>query len=80
MSIEKNKPQENLLEWAQKRALEYVEAGKLKEALDSMVSDLNKDADRPAMQKQMIAMMALELRNKKDLTEEEVIDWIKGFN
>jgi len=70
---------QDMTEFAKKRALSYVESGDLKGAIDSMVSDLNKDQTRPDMQKQMIGMMALDLRNKPGLTEAEVVDFIKGF-
>ena len=70
---------ENFTAWAKKRALEYVKRGELKQAIDSMVSDLNKDNSRPEEQKQMIAMTGLTLRNEKNLKEEEVLSFIEGF-
>lgn len=76
-TVEKN-PQN--LDWAKQRAMEYVEQGDLKSAIDSMVSDLSKDKDRPDMQKSMIAMMGMELRSNPNLTKEKVIEFIKGFN
>jgi len=66
-------------EWAKERALAYVDQGQLKVAIDSMVSDLSKDPARPREQQSMIAMMALDLRNKPNLTKEEVTEWINGF-
>jgi len=71
--------EENHTAWAKKRALEYVDRGQLKEAIDSMVSDLNKDASQPKEQIMMAVMMGLSLRNRPDLTEKEVRDFIEGF-
>jgi len=62
------------------RALEYVEQGDLKGSIDSVVSDMNKDKSRPEMQKSMIVMMGMGLRNESNLTKEKVIEFIKGFN
>ena len=70
---------ENFTAWAKKRALEYVSQGKLKEAIDSMISDLNKDDSRPQDQKHMIGMMGMMLRNQPNLSEKEVRDFIEGF-
>ena len=69
-----------MTEFAKKRALEYVAQGQLKEAIDSMFSDLSKDPTRPAMQQQMIGAMAMSLRNKPDLSERDVVEFIEGFN
>lgn len=70
----------NTLDLAKQRAMEYVEQGDLKSAIDSIVSDLSKDKNRPEMQKSMIAMMGMELRSNPNLTKEKVIEFIKGFN
>ena len=72
-------PKENFTALAKKRALEYVSQGKLKEAIDSMVSDLNKDDSRPQDQKHMVGMMGMMLRNQPNLNEKEVRDFIEGF-
>ena len=70
---------ENLTVWAKKRALDYVSQGKLKEAIDSMVSDLGKDDSRPQDQKHMIGMLGMMLRNQPGLSEKEVREFIDGF-
>ncbi len=70
---------ENFTAFVKERALEYVSQGKLKEAIDSMVSDLNKDDSRPQEQKDVIVMMGMDLRNQPNLTKKEVIDFIEGF-
>jgi len=71
---------ESNLNWAKQRAMEYAERNDLKGAIDSMVSDMNKDKSRPEMQKSMIVMMGMGLRNESNLTKEKVIEFIKGFN
>jgi hypothetical protein len=78
-NLEQMGNQENVTALAKKRALEYVNRGKLKEAIDSMVSDLGKDDSRPEEQKSMITMMGLSLRNQPTLSEQEVRDFIVGF-
>lgn len=70
---------ENRTALAKKRALEYVSQGKLKEAIDSMVSDLSNDDSRPQEQKHMIGIMGMELRNQPHLSEKEVREFIEGF-
>jgi len=66
-------------QWAAQRALELLAQGKLKEAVDSMVSDLSKDPTRPEGQKRMIGMMGMSLRNDPELNEQKVREFIKGF-
>ena len=61
------------------KALRYLDEGQLKQAIDSMVSSLSEDPNRPEEQKQIIAMMGLDLRNKRDLNERDVRDFINGF-
>src|SRR3989344_5504842 len=39
--------QKNHTKWSQERAMEYVGRGELKQAIDSMVSDLAKEENRP---------------------------------
>lgn len=65
--------------WAKKRALKCLEQGQLLDAIDSMVSDLSKDTSRHPDQMHMIGMMGMILRNKEDLTEGEVREFIVGF-
>lgn len=72
-------PENNPTAFAKQRALEYLKQGKLKESIDSMVSDLSKDESRPEGQKKMIGMMGMDLRNKTDLTEKDVRDFIEGL-
>lgn len=74
-----NPPQESMTTLAKRRALDYLNQGNLKAAIDSMVSDLNKDASRPPEQKRMITFTGLDLRNQPNLSEQEVRDFIEGF-
>jgi len=67
-------------QWAEQRAIALMANGKLKEAIDSMVSDLGKDPTRPEMQKGMIGMMGLSVRNDPQLDEKKVRDFIEGFS
>jgi hypothetical protein len=62
---------------AKERALEYVSRGKLKEAINGMLSDLNKYS--PDSLSPIIFLMAAALTHKKDLTEKEARDFIEGF-
>ena len=70
---------EEYTRWAAKRALELLEQGNLKQAVDSMVSDLSKDHTAPEAQKRMIGMMGLSLRNDPELNEQKVREFIEGF-
>jgi len=64
---------------AKKRALELLEQGELKQAIDSMVADLAKDPTRSETQKSMIGMMGMTLKNEAILDEQKVRTFIKGF-
>jgi hypothetical protein len=69
----------DLTEWAKDRANSYLEQGKLKEAIDSMVSDLGKDPNKAEEQKDLIRMMGMTLRNDPELNEEKIREFIDGF-
>lgn len=66
--------------WAKKRALEILQGGDLKEAIDSMVSDLAKDPTRPEEQVRMLTMMGMITRDDPGLDEKKVREFIEGFN
>ena len=65
------------LAWCKQRALEYVDAGDLKNAVNSMTSDLNKHpetADYPAV---LIQLVIMDIANNN---VQGVRRWIEGFN
>lgn len=68
------------LEWAKKRALEYLDAGDLDHAFTSMLSDLRKHEE---LEKhcgiELGVMMAVGLRGWVS-NPDEVRRWIVGFN
>lgn len=72
--------QESLLSIAKTRAEGFLKQGDFKGAIDSFVSDIKKDETRPEQQRDLIVMMGLELRNKTDLKEDDVREFIDGFN
>ena len=66
------------LDWAKKRALEYVEQGDFDNALASMTSDLGKHdelRDRPAIMLGLMQQMTGNLQNA-----DRIRHWIEGFN
>lgn len=66
------------LEWCKRRALEYVDAGEMRNAVTSMFSDLRKHPeteDHPAIQLGMMLRMAGKLDTARD-----VKSFIEGFN
>lgn len=65
--------------WAKQRALELLEQGNLKKAIDSMVSDLAKDPTRPPDQVSMLTMMGMITRDDPALDEQKVKEFIEGF-
>ncbi len=67
------------ISFIKERALKYVETGNLTTALDSIVSDLNKDPNRAEEQKQLIADMAWALKSDPNLSREQVVEFIEGF-
>lgn len=71
--------EESATAFAKRRALEYLDKGEFRLAINSMVSDLDKDDSRPEQQKRMIAMMGMMLNNKENLAEKDVRDFIEGF-
>lgn len=69
---------EEHLQWCKNRALEYVDANDLNNALTSMLSDLSKHSetrDHPAMQ---LSIM-LKMNGHLD-TPYEMQEFINGFN
>lgn len=64
---------------AKQRALEILRQGDLKQAIDSMVSDLAKDLTRPPEQVSMLTMMGMITRNDSALDEKKVREFIEGF-
>lgn len=66
------------LQWCKTRALEYVEAGDLNGAYQSMVSDLGKfigTENHPAIEMGLLLLMQGQLSNRETMT-----DFINGFN
>ncbi|PIR04068.1 MAG: hypothetical protein COV59_02700 [Candidatus Magasanikbacteria bacterium CG11_big_fil_rev_8_21_14_0_20_39_34] len=68
------------LKQAKARALRSLEEGNLQGAIDSMVSDLQRDPTRPDFQKNMITGMALALKDDPELNRKKVEEFINGFN
>lgn len=69
---------EEHLEFCKKRALEYVEAGDLKNAFSSFLSDMKNHAetcDHVALNLGMMLMMSGNLDSPLQMTE-----WVNGFN
>ena len=67
---------EEHLAWCKRRALQYVEAGQLQDAVASMTSDLRKhpETGRPGVE--MLGLLGLgEIRRGPDAVRE----WIEGF-
>lgn len=66
------------LAWCKKRALEYVDAGDLNQAYESMVSDMRKHPEtenHAALDLGMMLLMGGHLR-----TAQQMRDFINGFN
>jgi Tfp pilus assembly protein PilF len=64
------------LAWCKQRALEYLDAGDLTNAVASMGSDLNKHPEtRPAAALMQLGMMELINRDASGVRR-----WIEGFN
>ena len=66
------------LEWAKKRALEYVEKGLLGQGFASFVSDLNKHDELRGHAG--IQLGAILLANNHLHTQREMKEFIEGFN
>lgn len=64
------------LAWAKQRALEYVDAGDLKNAVASMGSDLGKHPDLASSATFVAATGIFEIQRGP----EAVRHWIEGFN
>jgi hypothetical protein len=78
MPLSSNPPENSHMSWAKERALKLAETGKLKEAIDSMVSDVSKDPES-APNMSFIYGMAMALKNDPQLDKKAVVEWIKGF-
>jgi len=70
---------ESFLNFPKARAIKYVEAGDLKTAIDSMISDLKKTDMITEDQKTMATMMGMALKNDPNISEDSVRDFINGF-
>lgn len=66
------------LAWAKARALEYLDAGDLKNAVISMLSDLRKHHELVNHAGGMLGSMLLISGNLR--APHDVRDWINGFN
>lgn len=66
------------LEWAKRRALEYLDDGDLTNALASMLSDLGKHPELENHSGKMLGMMSVMAGTMR--TPEEYREWIEGFN
>lgn len=66
------------LEWCKKRALEYVDAGDVKQAYASMASDMNKHPDLAGHAALGLGMMLL--MGGQLSTPEKMREFINGFN
>jgi hypothetical protein len=64
--------------WCKARALEYVEAGDNQQAFTSMASDMGKHPETAGTDVQMLGMMLL--MNGHLTTQQQMRDWINGFN
>ena len=67
------------LAWAKRRALEYVDAGEIVNAVASMTSDLRKHdklADHPAIPMGTMLLMSHSALHSSG----QVRKWIEGFN
>ena len=76
--IGENMNREEHLQWSKNRALEYVDAGDLEQALASMFSDLGKHddlANHAGIELGIMLMMSGQLS-----TAEKVREFIVGFN
>ena len=79
---EKKEPPFNSQEhtrWAKQRALELLKEGNLKQAIDSMVSDLAKDPTRSREQVNILTMTGMITRDDSSLDEKKVREFIEGF-
>ena len=70
---------EEHLAWAKKRALEYVDAGDLEQAINSMGSDLMKHPDW-ASSKLVEAMVYIAHIGGRHKGPDAIRRWINGFN
>ena len=67
------------LTWCKRRALEYLDVGKLGEAVTSMLSDLNKhDETRPKNGESPMVALAMLYAINNDV--DGLRRWITGFN
>lgn len=66
------------LDWAKKRALEYLDAGDIRNAYGSMISDLRK---HPELEDHLAIELSLMLLLGGHLsTDFQMRNWIEGFN
>jgi hypothetical protein len=69
---------EEHLEWCKKRALQYVEADDVVQAIMSMLSDLDKHPETESHAGKTLGIMLLSSGQLK--TKEETRKFIEGFN
>lgn len=69
---------EEHLSWCKKRALQYIDAGDISQAIESMTSDLGKHSETENHAGIQLAVMMLINGHLK--TQEEARRFIEGFN
>ncbi len=67
------------LQWCKDRAMEYVKAGDLQQAVTSMLSDLGKHEETAASSQGVCAQIGM-MELMRGLTREGIEKYIKGFN
>jgi hypothetical protein len=85
VELTETKKQENILDsgeyvkLAKQRAITILKNGELKQAIDSIISDLSKDPASSPEQVKALQTMGMILRNDPTLDSEKVKDFINGF-
>jgi len=70
---------EKHLDQIKNRSMEYVNRGDLKNAIDSMVFGICGDPEISSQEKTAVGMLGIYMKDKKNLTKENVIDWINAI-
>jgi hypothetical protein len=65
------------LAWCKRRALEYLDAGELQNALTSMLSDMEKHADTKYPAAGILVPLGISIVLREDAAE--MRRWIEGF-
>lgn len=79
LSEEKRQSRTKHLQWCKDRANEYAYAGNLRDAVSSMISDLQKWDHGPMYDLELIKLMfqdGVHFRKSRD----DMLHWIDGFN